>query len=79
MSTKDDGGKAFPSGMVLSDQSEYYGFPMHNDMSLRDYFAAAALQGAMSSYAGSFKLPNHNDLAECAYSVADAMIAERSK
>ena len=44
-------------------------------MTLRDYFAAKALQSLLSD-----KMPYRYDmLAQTAYDVADAMIAERSK
>jgi len=44
-------------------------------ITLRDYFAAKALQSLLSD-----KMPYRYDmLAQTAYDVADAMIAERSK
>lgn len=54
----------------------------HEGMTLRDYFAAKALQGLCANkdvtaptYTGS----QHTWIAETAYSLADAMIAERDK
>ena len=63
MSQIEDGGAAFPS--------EYYA---DAGMSIRDYFAAAALQGFITN--------NGTDTAEGAlaawsYSLADAMLAAR--
>ena len=63
-----DGGPAYP---VPSD------YPMHSTgITLRDYFAAAALQGLSST--PMF----YNDIAfMCmrAYTIADAMLEERAK
>jgi hypothetical protein len=44
-------------------------------MSLRDYFAAAAMQGIMASGSGAMV----RDHAALAYALADAMLAERAK
>ncbi len=51
-------------------------FDGHNGMTLRDYFAAAALQGLL---AGRDILMEAEWLAADAYQFADAMIAEREK
>ena len=61
---KDTGGQAFPVG-------SYAG------MTLRDYFAAKAMQGLMS--ARNPILTKIADIAEGAYEMADAMLAERNK
>ena len=59
---KINGGAAFPD--FLKD-----------GMSLRDYFAAKALQGLLASTVeGGYEV-----FAEAAYKVADAMIKERNK
>ena len=75
MSTKrkiKDGGGAFP--IWLKDEG--YGPVEQPGMTLRDYFAAAALSGRMAN-------PNwcesERDDAELAYSVADDMLKERAK
>lgn len=48
------------------------------NMSLRDYFAAAALQGHLASYAGiDCPTPDSESAARRAYGFADAMLAER--
>ena len=87
---KDDGGFAFPvphvidGNWVISPHKEYSG------MSLRDYFAAASLQGIMDWDA---IVNNRKDkrmpifvesgaekrIAGIAYKIADAMLAERNK
>lgn len=76
MTRRDDGGSAFPVMPPVSpDGLIPGGFPSEPEfgMSLRDYFAAAAIQGLV--YAGL----NKEDVAKRAYAIADAMIAERSK
>ena len=40
---------------------------------LRDYFAAAAIQGVLHSMAGW----SPSEVSRCAYEIADAMLAER--
>lgn len=63
------------------------GFPASNvddgqGMSLRDYFAAKAMQATQSDPAVMIMLgpkPNADKVAEYAYWVADAMLAERAK
>lgn len=47
----------------------------HTGMTLRDYFAAKAMQGLLASDVDAPK----NKFAENAYAMADAMIKERSK
>lgn len=70
----DDGGAAFP--FEYDDNSAPSGISYrlsHSGMTLRDYFAAAALTGFT---AGTFWAEVDNDeAAKAAYAVADAMIA----
>ena len=47
-------------------------------MSLRDYFAAAAMQG-ITSGRGSNEYWPYSSIAELAYKMADAMITERDE
>lgn len=68
MSTPSDGGPAFP---IFSDYAQAPG------MTLRDYFAAAALQGMLGLYAPHEY--THRAFALAAYNYADAMLAERVK
>jgi hypothetical protein len=64
---RDDGGSVYPG-------------PMECGMSLRDYFAAAALTGIMGdSGMRPSSLTEFAHMATRMYQVADAMIAERSK
>lgn len=73
-----DGGPAFPGIVVRRDQQGGIG-NVYNEggMSLRDYFAAAALQG-MSVY-WIEKGGEVQDFADSAYQMADAMLAARSE
>ncbi|SRR5260221_1096826 len=67
---KPDGGPAFPSHGTMGEVAQ-------QGMSLRDYFAAAALQGIL----GIYDQPNQlsEQFAERCYRLADAMLAEREK
>lgn len=68
-----DGGAAFPQAERIGDVALQQG-----GMTLRDYFAAKAMQGAIAS--SSDKLDFGPDLgAAWAYQVADAMIAAREQ
>ena len=74
MNSPQDGGPAFPSPLA-SGQS--YNSGSHFGMTLRDYFAAAALQGLMVGY---HEHPNQVDMcAEIACDAADAMLAARKR
>lgn len=70
------GGSAFP--VLPPDTHNYREWPAEPGMSLRDYFAAAALQGILASYAGpDCGLPNDDTAAVRAYDYADAMLKAR--
>lgn len=81
MTTKTDGGRAFP---WCGDLNEC---PTINlGMTLRDYFAAQAMQGLLAMEAnpqfGTVTLPysehgRDDVMAKCAYNLADAMLAAR--
>lgn len=65
-----DGGPAFPVPGLHADES-------FNGMSLRDYFAAEAVQGIV---AGRFYNPGQAEqIAKDAMAIADALIAAREK
>lgn len=75
-----DGGPAFPVPGLQNDEA-------FNGMSLRDYFAAKAMQSlildksyyqAEGGYKGWGEIAS-NELAEEAYEVADAMLSAREK
>ena len=75
---KNDAGPAFP---VTSEQSDS-GILATPGMSLRDYFAAAAMRGWLASWPTSSnhpasRLEDARSVAKYSYAIADAMIAER--
>ena len=86
---KNDGGPAFPvlhtidGNWVKNPLDEFKG------MSLRDYFAAAALKGMCAGLtrfcedepakSAGIIVNRPNDLSEIAYTYADAMLEERKK
>jgi len=76
----DDGGAAFPVTPIFSESHGWLR-PceiMHSaeGMTLRDYFAAAALQG-LAVNAHNFDNMSDKSIAENAYLIADAMIEAR--
>lgn len=73
-----DGGPAFPE-YVAEKSIQGMQFGMINGMSLRDYFAAKAMQGYSGRGGEDRVFDTHEDVAHWAYAVADAMIAEREK
>lgn len=62
-----DGGQAFPRAVQFDDA-----FISGHGMTLRDYFAAAALQGNLIEPTAS-----NDDVAKYAYSLAEAMLKAR--
>ena len=81
MSERNDGGPAFPRKLpnveVRPDEALRI-IRNHEGMSLRDYFAAKAMQGLLAE-----RLPDHHGdggeevLAQDAYMIASAMLSER--
>jgi len=54
--------------------------PIYSEMSLRDYFAAKAMQAVITGYATQNKVDSYSDYwAGFAYEMADAMLAKREK
>lgn len=77
--SKDNGGPAFPrDGYQIEDE---YGrketIQGKSGMTLRDYFAAKAMQGMIASY--GYLRSEVDVIAESAYDCADAMLKERAK
>ena len=62
--------RAFPHGQLRDE---------YNGMTLRDYFAAKAMQGfiAYAAHKGMYTPPD-NELATSAYQLADAMMEARN-
>jgi hypothetical protein len=69
MQEKYDGGTAFPTETMLGYEE---------GMTLRDYFAAKALQGLLSRI-GHDKMNVHDVLAQRTYAIADAMLEAREQ
>jgi hypothetical protein len=74
MNARDDGGPAFPSGLVSTGDGDHQAFT--SGMSLRDWFAGQALQWAGSN---EWFHADERNVAERAYKMADAMVAARAK
>ena len=64
---------AFPQ-YIISNNGTY----VDGGMTLRDYFAAKAMQGFMANKSNPMHFQPEND-ANWAYSIADAMLAAREK
>lgn len=75
MTKKDDGGQAYPLPCTASPMGGVHW--AEQGMSLRDYFAAAAMQGMLSC--PDFDAGDMELVAKYAYIYANAMIAERNK
>mgnify|MGYP006921452677 CR=1 FL=1 len=73
-SKKRDGGPAFP---IPEDRTHF----TWNGMTLRDYFAAAAMQGWLASYGEKEQHPVSvaiaDEVADQSYGMADAMLRAR--
>lgn len=82
----DDGGNAFPvlerhesyKHRELNEEPEVF-FASEPGMSMRDWFAGMALQGSLAATAEAIQLKHLAALAQGAYLIADAMLAERKK
>jgi hypothetical protein len=71
MTTKTDGGPAFPV-------ADHPSLSVDPGMSLRDYFAAKAMQGLLAAQIHGFNdRPANGPFASMAYEMADAMIKTR--
>jgi hypothetical protein len=71
MSNTNTGGPAFPTTKPL----EHWGDP-NQGMTLRDYFAAKAMQGFMANKSNPMHYQPETD-AQWAYMIADAMLKAR--
>jgi hypothetical protein len=69
-----DGGPAFPCEEQIRCNGEVCDIRKFTGMTLRDYFAAAALQGMLSDSDGG---GSGSEFAQAAYSCADAMLKAR--
>lgn len=73
--SKDNGGQAFPR--VVEQPNGY--MQAVEGMTLRDYFAAKAMQAMVASPAYYIDGWAQSDIAVQSYQMADALLAERSK
>ncbi len=79
MSTPNDGGPAFPNPGHDNGPGNYRGRPA-DGMSLRDYFAAKAMQAIVCDpHHVTYKREGYEAVSGYAYALADAMLEERSK
>jgi hypothetical protein len=74
MNQIETGGPAFPVPMFSVGHAKYEA--QKQGLSLRDYFAAKAMQ---ASRARNSQYETWDDLARDAYEIADAMLKERNK
>jgi hypothetical protein len=75
MSNTNTGGPAFPSGLIDPSTPEDAVQSLHNGMTLRDYFAAKAMNALILEVADWKYMPN--DISKFAYIQADAMLKAR--
>ena len=82
MSAKDDGGPAFPTGTQVEQNGATGETTVHqylsDGMTLRDYFAARAMQGNIAGWPAD-QLFNPEGIAGHAYETADAMLKARNQ
>ena len=79
--TKDTSEPAFPAERVRCGDGEWLP-AMYSGMTLRDYFAAKAIQGLMGRDWSDFKISDDELIAlwaRSAYGVADAMLKAREQ
>ena len=86
--SKNNGGQAFPIAAYTLDTTGHPMLMVKDGMTLRDYFAAAHLQGVLSCAKSVIEIPaaaskkgmsSKEYIAWASYVVADAMLAERDK
>lgn len=79
MSKENNGGPAFPysARLVAPDTCEHL---TNGGMTLRDYFAAKAMQGILvNTERNEFSFGKVNEIASKAYELADAMLRAREE
>ena len=75
--SKDNGGPAFPFGQTDEQSGQLVNGWGSEGMTLRDYFAAKAMQGMIAAV--GYHRGEVDFMAESAYDCADAMLKERAK
>lgn len=82
---KDTGGPAFPGKQkALMVQAEHREIASqyeieHNGMTLRDYFAAKAMQSVFAEGNFAFTLTDYELMSKVSYAMADAMLKARKE
>ena len=84
MSDTNTGGPAFPRPFSVDDADPDISYPAHTGMTLRDYFAAKAMQGLMTrKEQGGFDFAVYEKdamrVALWAYDLADEMLKARNQ
>jgi hypothetical protein len=69
--------QAFPRPHSVDDVDSDLSYPAHAGMTLRDYFAAKAMQPLMEKSGGYWAKENLDRYATVAYEMADAMLEAR--
>ncbi len=72
--SKENGGPAFP---VTEAENQYR--RTSEGMTLRDYFAAKAMQGLLNGYEARLNQERIDNLTERAFTLADAMLEARKQ
>lgn len=75
---KDTGGPAFPQKEGRYDDGSYHIIGEHGGMTLRDYFAAQAINALVDSWIKNGGIAPE-DIASDAFCIADAMLEARKK
>ena len=73
---------AFPRPFSLDAREAFddsIAHPAHTGITIQDYFAAKAMQGAISGCAARGEVIMYSDLAGLSYEMANAMIKARSE
>jgi len=73
---------AFPRPFSLDTREAFddsIAHPAHTGITIQDYFAAKAMQGAISGCAARGEVIMYSDLAGLSYEMANAMIKARSE
>lgn len=84
MSNTNNGGPAFPGGFSETEKDDHVR-PFNAGMTLRDYFAAKAMQIMWDAYDKGYcglnnqDAPNVEIISNGAYQMADAMLKARAK
>jgi hypothetical protein len=75
------GGPAFPVSLTNEQETRWdsAGLGCANGMTLRDYFAAKAMQAAITGCATRSEVGLYSDWAGFAYEMADAMLKAREQ